>query len=168
MVATTAHDQQACILQLHPTSSQDRNEHLQRADIFLDLCRLFYFYENTMILWHLSDPAKSGLESGAWIDAYDYQNRQKTLPLCKIRIHYFFHAVYHSKNNMIPTPCYCCHLGRYLEYFTTLKTTTTCHLNSPNTTTIENYQKIVINCDFELGLNLALKWRPSWTTSYIS
>ena len=31
----------------------------------------------------LSDPAKSRLESSAWIDGYDYQNNdtQKTLPL---------------------------------------------------------------------------------------
>ena len=34
------------------------------------------FYENNMILrFVLSDPAKSGFESGAWIDGYDYQNR---------------------------------------------------------------------------------------------
>ena len=26
----------------------------------------------------LSDPAKSGLEGGAWIDGYDYQNKDKT------------------------------------------------------------------------------------------
>ena len=33
------------------------------------------FYDNNMILrFILSDPAKSGLESGAWIDGYDYQN----------------------------------------------------------------------------------------------
>ena len=25
----------------------------------------------------LSDPAKSGLEGGAWIDGYDYQNKDK-------------------------------------------------------------------------------------------
>ena len=42
------------------------------------------FYENNMILrFILSDPAKSSLESSAWIDGYDYQNNftQKTLPL---------------------------------------------------------------------------------------
>ena len=32
------------------------------------------FYENNMILrFILSDPAKSGLESGAWIDGHDIQ-----------------------------------------------------------------------------------------------
>ena len=34
------------------------------------------FYENNMILrFVLSDPAKSGLESSARIDGYDYQNK---------------------------------------------------------------------------------------------
>ena len=39
----------------------------------------------------LSDPAKSGLESGAWIDGYDYQNKDKikTLPLRKTKVHNF-------------------------------------------------------------------------------
>ena len=46
----------------------------------------------------LSDLAKSDLESGAWIDGYDYQNKdKKTLPLRKIRVYLFFRAVYHSK-----------------------------------------------------------------------
>ena len=42
------------------------------------------FYENNMIVrFVLSDPAKSSIESSAWIDGYDYQNKdtQKTLPL---------------------------------------------------------------------------------------
>ena len=47
----------------------------------------------------LSDPAKSGLESGAWVDEYDYQNRTKTLLLRKMS---FSRAVYHSKNHVIP------------------------------------------------------------------
>ena len=38
-------------------------------------------------------------------------------------------------------------LGHHLEYFKTQKTTTICQSNFPNITTIENYQKIVINCD---------------------
>ena len=34
------------------------------------------FYVNNMILrFVLSDPAKSSLESSAWIDGYDYQNK---------------------------------------------------------------------------------------------
>ena len=43
-----------------------------------------------MILCLLSDPAKIGLEGGASVDGYDYQNKDKTLPLRKIRVCYFF------------------------------------------------------------------------------
>ena len=39
----------------------------------------------------LSETAKSGLESGAWVDGYDYQNKDKnTLPLRKISLLIFF------------------------------------------------------------------------------
>ena len=31
----------------------------------------------------LSDPAKSGLESGAWIDGYDSQNKDKNISITK-------------------------------------------------------------------------------------
>ena len=48
------------------------------SSFFLD--RMFAqsrnFYENNMILsFVLSDPAKSSLESSAWINGYDYQNK---------------------------------------------------------------------------------------------
>ena len=75
------------------------------------------FYENNDIMV-LSDTAKSGLGS-AWIDGYflsiilaslrlehyaryDSENKDKPLPLQKIRLCYFFRAVYHSKNHVIP------------------------------------------------------------------
>ena len=48
------------------------------------------FYENNMILYLLSDPAKSGLESSAWVDGYDYQNKDKTLLLRKKSLFFFF------------------------------------------------------------------------------
>ena len=51
----------------------------------------------------LSETAKSGLESGAWVDGYDYQNKDKnTLPLRKIGVCHFF--VQCSKNHLIPHP----------------------------------------------------------------
>ena len=31
----------------------------------------------------LSDPAKSDLEGGAWIDGYDYQNKDKKITITK-------------------------------------------------------------------------------------
>ena len=44
------------------------------------------FYKNNMILrFVLSDPAKSSLESSAWIDGYHYQNNdtQKNITIMK-------------------------------------------------------------------------------------
>ena len=31
----------------------------------------------------LSDPAKSGLEGGVWIDGYDYQKKEKNIAITK-------------------------------------------------------------------------------------
>ena len=80
------------------------------------------FYENNMILsFVLSDPAKSSLESSG----YDCQNKdtQKTLPLWKKYVRYFFSVQCIIKTHVIPqyTTCYFCHLGRHLGYFTFLK-----------------------------------------------
>ena len=55
----------------------------------------------------LSDPANSGVEGGAWIDGYDYQNKEKkTLPLRKKKKEsaIFFCAVYHSTTHVISHP----------------------------------------------------------------
>ena len=41
---------------------------------------------------------------GAWIDGYDSQNKDKNITIAKIRVCYFFNAVYHSKNHVIPHP----------------------------------------------------------------
>ena len=44
------------------------------------------FYENNMILrFVLSDPAKNSLESSAWINGYNYQNKdtQKNITIMK-------------------------------------------------------------------------------------
>ena len=40
---------------------------------------------------------------GAWIDGYDFQNKDKKIPLRKIRVCYF-RAVYHSKKHVTPHP----------------------------------------------------------------
>ena len=49
------------------------------------------FYENNIILWHYQIRPKSGLESGAWIDGYDYQNKdKKNITSAKKKICYFF------------------------------------------------------------------------------
>ena len=38
----------------------------------------------------LSDPARSGLEGGAWIDGYDYQNKDKNITITKNKSPLFF------------------------------------------------------------------------------
>ena len=53
----------------------------------------------------LSDPAKRGLEGGAWIDGYDYQNKDKNSTITKkYESVIFFCAVYHSKTHVISNP----------------------------------------------------------------
>ena len=99
------------------------------TSLFLD--RMFAqsrnFYENNMILrFVLSDPAKSSLESSAWIDGYDYQNKdthKKNITIMKKNKSVIFSVQYIIKTHVIPqyTSCYFCHLGRHLGYFTTLK-----------------------------------------------
>ena len=49
----------------------------------------------------LSDLAKEGLESGAWIDEYNYQNKDKNSITKSMSLFVFFRAVYHSKNHVI-------------------------------------------------------------------
>ena len=65
----------------------------------------------------LSDPGISGLKRGACVDEYDYQNKDKT--------HYHYEKLFSVqciKAKTCDSPlCYCCHLGRHLEYFTSLK-----------------------------------------------
>ena len=73
------------------------------TSLFLD--RMFAqsrnFYDNNMILrFVLSDPAKSSLESSAWIDGYDYQNKdthKKHYHYEKNKFVIFFSAVYNKK-----------------------------------------------------------------------
>ena len=58
-----------------------------------------------MILCLLSDPAKDGLESDAWVDGYDNQNKDKNITIAKNKsLLFFFRAVYHSKNRVITHP----------------------------------------------------------------
>ena len=57
---------------------------------------LWYYHIRTKVVWKLH---------GAWLDGYDSQNKDKNIPLQKIRVCYFFRAVYHSKkNHVIPHP----------------------------------------------------------------
>ena len=55
------------------------------------------FYKNMV-------SAKSGLECGAKIDQYKYQNNEKksTLPLRKKRVYHFICALYDNRNHETP------------------------------------------------------------------
>ena len=63
----------------------------------------------------LSDLAKSGLESDTWVDGYDYQNKDKNINVTKNKSLFFFRAVYHSKNHVIPHPVIAAILGIILN-----------------------------------------------------
>ena len=41
---------------------------------------------------------------GAWIDGYNSQNKDQNITITKIKSQLFFHAVYYSKNHVIPHP----------------------------------------------------------------
>ena len=69
----------------------------------------------------LSNPAKSVLKCGAWVDECDFQSKSKNITISKNNSLLFFSALYHSKKTDDSPPCYCCHLGRHLEYLITLK-----------------------------------------------
>ena len=69
-----------------------------------------------MILWYyLVRPKVVWKVHGAWIDGYNFQNKDKTLPLPKIRGYYFFLAVYLSKNHVISHPVIAAILDVILE-----------------------------------------------------
>ena len=75
----------------------------------------------------LSDPAESGLESAGCMDGWiRFSEQDKTLPLQKIRDCYFFLAVYHSKNHVIPRRVIGAILDVILNILQRRKTTMTC------------------------------------------
>ena len=104
-------------------------QHTLAFIISLFLNRMFAqsrnFYENNMIFrFVLSDPVKSSLESSAWIDEYDYQDKDTQKHYYYEKINPLFFSVQCIiKTHVIPqyTFCYFCYLGRDLGYFTTLK-----------------------------------------------
>ena len=133
--------------------------------LFLD--RMFaqsrIFYENNMILrFVLSDPAKSSLESSAWIRLPEQRHTKKHYHYEKISP-LFFSVQCIIKTHVIPqyTSCYFCHLGRHLGYFTRLKYNNIMPVKFAEC----NFRKKVINCNFDFKWGFALKWRPSWTPS---
>ena len=140
------------------------------TSLFLD--RMFAqsrnFYENNMILrFVLSDPAKSSLESSAWIDGYDYQNKDTQ----KNHYHYeknksviFCSAVY-NKNPCDST----IYILLFLPSWTISYNAKTQQHHASQIhrmqLLLKTIRKKVINCDSDFNWDFALKWWPSWTPS---
>ena len=58
-----------------------------------------------MILWYYQiRPKVVWKVHGAWIDRYDSPNKDKNITITKIKSLLFFHAMYYSKNHVIPHP----------------------------------------------------------------
>ena len=75
---------------------------------------------------------------------------------------FFFCAVYHSKNHMIPHPVIASILNVILKFYTAENNNMPVQIQ-PALCCYENYQKIVIHCDVDSMLNFALTWWQSWT-----
>ena len=88
----------------------------------------------------VSELAKGGLESGVWIDEYNNQNKEKN-NITKSMSLLFLCAVYHSKTHVIPHSVIAAILDVIFNISKRRKTTTICQSNSPNKTTVGNYQK---------------------------
>ena len=144
------------------------------TSLFLDrmFAQSMNFYENNIISrFVLSVQSKSSLESSAWIDGCDYQNKdiqkKTTLPLWKNKSVVFFSAVY-NKN-----PCYSTiYIRLYLPSQATFWIFYNVETQQHHASQIRRMQlllktirKKVINCDSDFKWDFALKWRPSWTPS---
>ena len=58
-----------------------------------------------MILWYYQiRPKVVWKVHGAWIGGYDSKSKDKNITITKIMSLYFYHAVYYSKNRVIPHP----------------------------------------------------------------
>ena len=91
---------------------------------------------------------------GAWIDGYDSQNKDKNNTITKVKSLLFFHAVYYSKNHVIPHPVIAAIFKRHLKCITTLKN------NNNMPVKFSKYNQklydIVTNCEFDFRLNFTL------------
>ena len=124
-------------------------------------------YENNTILrFVLSDPAKSSLESSAWIDGYDYQNKDT-----QKNYHYEKISPFFSVQCIIKKTC---DSTIYILLFRPSWTTSWIFYNAETQQhhasqirrmqlLLKTIRKKVINCDSDFKWDFALKWRPSWT-----
>ena len=109
----------------------------------------------------LSDLAKGGLESGVWIDEYNYQNKDKN-SITKSMSLVFFRAMYYSKKHVIPHSV----IAAILDVFLSISKRRKQQQYASQILQIQPLLKIIrktlINCD---QVNFAFKWPPSWTQS---
>ena len=124
MLGTVALEQQACLFKLHPASVHVCYWHKTISPVIIATGSADIF--NITHVW-LCDTGLEHMSETKQLFSVTSLTRLAGLPCyCP--------------------PCYCCHLGRHLEYFKTQKTTTICQSNFPNTPTVENCRKIVFNC----------------------
>ena len=109
----------------------------------------------------LSDLAKGGLESGVWIDEYNYQNKDKN-SITKSMSLFFFRAMYYSKNHVIPKSVIAAILDVILSISKRRKQQQYASQILQIQPLLKIIRKILINCD---QVNFAFKLRPSWTQS---
>ena len=138
--------------------------------LFLD--RMFAqnrnFYENNMILsFVLSDPAKSSLESSAWIRLPE-QRHTKNITIMKKYVRYFFFSAVYNKNpcdstiyNLLLLPSW---TTSWIFYNSETKQHHASQIRRMQLL-LKTIRKKVINSDSDFKWNFALKWRPSWTPS---
>ena len=118
------------------------------------------FYENNMILWYYQiRPKVVWKMQGAGIDGYYSPNKGKNITITKIKSLLFFHAMYYSRNHVIPHLVIAAILNVILNLSQRWKTTLTCQSNSPNTTANIRYSYLL---RIWFQVEFCFKWRPSW------
>ena len=94
----------------------------------------------------LSDLAKSGLESDAWVDESDYQNKDKNITITKKSLLFFVKCI--KANTMwFPTLLL---LPSWTSFwiFYNAENNNNMPVKFSKTTAAENYQKLIINCSW--------------------
>ena len=141
--------------------------------------QLFQLYRLFSIPWHLSlhvldkvfsqsrnydiiRPSQGGLESGVWIDEYNYQNKDKISITKSMSLFFFFRAMYYSKKHVIPHSVIAAILDVILSISKRRKQQQYAGQILQIQPLLKIIRKILINCD---QVNFAFKWRPSWTHS---
>ena len=108
-----------------------------------------------MISWYYQiQPKVDWKVHGAWIDGYDFQNKDKNITMAKNKSLLYLPCSVSLQKPCDSPSCYCCNLERHLKYFTTLKN------NNNMPVKFSKYNRklyeIFTNCEFEFRLIFAL------------